>query len=247
MNKIIAVSPDGILLDAAGQLPCSGLLNLPAADEIFSFDIDGCQYTAFAIKTPFTDGLAPVELRAARRGLSGADDAAVVKAAELIHWHLDTPHCSRCGGTMRRSDPISKKCPDCGREIFPQMSPAIIVLITRDDSILLARGKNFRGPYYGLIAGFVETGETLEQCVAREVMEETSLTVKNIRYIGSQSWPFPSSLMLAFTAEYAGGEICFADGELVEGDFFVPGNLPMLPPTPSIARALIDRWLAGQM
>lgn len=148
---------------------------------------------------------------------------------------------------MRRSDPISKKCPDCGREIFPQLSPAVIVLITRDDSILLARGKNFRGPYYGLIAGFVETGETLEQCVAREVMEETSLTVKNIRYIGSQSWPFPSSLMLAFTAEYAGGDIRLADGELACARFFTPDTLPQLPPPPSIARALIDRWLAGQM
>lgn len=109
----------------------------------------------------------------------------------------------------------------------------------------MVHARNFTRPYFGLVAGFVETGESLEECVAREVWEETRLKVKNVRYAGSQPWPYPNSLMVGFTAEYDSGTLCFADGELTEGGFFTADNLPLLPPKPSIARSLIEQWIEG--
>ena len=139
---------------------------------------------------------------------------------------------------------ISKRCEMCGKEVWPQLATAIIVRITRDNNdILLARGRNFRSDFYGLIAGFVETGETLEQAVQREVKEETGLSVKNIRYFDSQPWPFPSGLMVGFTAEYAGGELHLQREELKKAGWFNKTNLPNLPEKLSIARRLIDAWL----
>lgn len=153
-------------------------------------------------------------------------------------------YCGACGAPMRRSTEISKICTACGREVFAQVSPAIIVLVRRGREALLVHARNFSRPFFGLVAGFVETGESLEQCVRREVMEETSLRVKNIRYAGSQPWPYPNSLMLGFTADYESGELRFADGELSEGGFFSADNLPLLPTPPSIARRLIEEWIA---
>lgn len=166
------------------------------------------------------------------------------KAMELMHWDSCSRFCGSCGAPMTRSTEISKFCPRCGREVFAQVSPAIIVLVRRGDEALLVHARNFSRPFFGLVAGFVETGESLEECVRREVMEETSLRVKNIRYAGSQPWPYPNSLMLGFTADYDSGELRFADGELSEGGFFGVDNLPLLPPPPSIARRLIDEWAA---
>lgn len=126
-----------------------------------------------------------------------------------------------------------KKCPQCGNELYPQVSPAVIVLITRgDDEILLVHARNFRGTFYGLVAGFVEAGETLEQCVHREVMEETGLTIKNLRYAGNQPWPYPSVMMIGFTAEYASGQIKLQDEELSAGAFYRRDNLPEIPRRP---------------
>ena len=100
-----------------------------------------------------------------------------------------------------------KKCPRCGNEMFPSVSPAVLVLIRKGEEILLVHARNFRGTFYGLVAGFLETGETLEQCVEREVWEETGLTIRNITYFGNQPWPYPNNLMIGFIADYAGGEI----------------------------------------
>lgn len=185
-------------------------------------------------------------LREAFPRLTHADYAAAAKGMELLFWDTQTQYCSKCGGRLRRNSPISKICPDCGREIWPQMTPAVIVLIRRGREALLVHARNFRRPFFGLVAGFVETGESLEECVAREVREETSLTVRNVRYFGSQSWPFPSQLMIGFTADYEDGELRFADGELTEGGFFTPETLPQIPTPPSIARRLIEAWLAQQ-
>ena len=170
--------------------------------------------------------------------------SAAAKASELIHWDSTSRYCSVCGAKMERTTEISKSCTSCHREIWPAISPAIIVLVLRDDKALLVHAKTFSGPFYGLVAGFVETGESLEECVRREVREETSLEITDIRYFGSQSWPFPSQLMLGFTARYESGDIRFADGELTSGGFFSRGDLPLIPSPPSIARRMIDAWIS---
>ncbi|MFH1481427.1 MAG: NAD(+) diphosphatase, partial [Pseudomonadota bacterium] len=126
---------------------------------------------------------------------------------------------------------------------YPRLSPAIIVAVLKNDQILLAHSQRFPGQFYSVLAGFVEPGETLEECVQREVHEEVGITVKNIRYFGSQPWPFPDSLMIAFTAEYAGGEIRIDKSELTDAGWFSADHLPAVPSRISIARQLID-WFS---
>lgn len=168
------------------------------------------------------------------------------KCKELLYWNKNTRFCGRCGGPMRMSTDISKTCERCGKEIWPQLATAVIVLIRRGDSILLVHARNFRGNFFGLVAGFVETGETLEEAVNREVHEETGLKIKNIKYFGSQPWPYPCGLMIGFTAEYESGDIILQQSELSAGGWFDKDNLPVIPEKLSIARKLIDSWLNGQ-
>jgi len=125
-----------------------------------------------------------------------------------------------------------------------RVAPAIIVLIHRGDEVLLVHARNFKGNFYGLVAGFVETGETLEEAVHREVMEETGLTITNLRYFGSQPWPYPSGLMVGFTADYVSGDIHLQREELSRGAWFTKDNLPEIPEKLSIARQILDDWLA---
>ena len=166
------------------------------------------------------------------------------KCAELLYWHHNTQYCGVCGGPMKFHTDISKRCEHCGKEVWPQVSPAVIVRITRgDDEILMARARNFRGDFYGLIAGFVETGETLEEAVRREVHEETGLEISDIRYFDSQPWPYPSGIMVGFTARYAGGQIHVQREELQNVAWFHRDHLPRLPEKLSIARRLVDDWL----
>lgn len=147
---------------------------------------------------------------------------------------------------MKFNSDISKKCTKCKKEIWPQLATAIIVLVHRGDEILLVHAHNFKGDFYGLIAGFVETGETLEQAVQREVMEETHITIKNIKYFGSQAWPYPCGLMVGYMAEYKSGELLLQHAELSHGAWFKYDNLPQIPEKLSIARKIIDKWLEGK-
>ena len=132
--------------------------------------------------------------------------------------------------------------------MWPALQAAIIVAVTRrgGEEILLVQSKNFRGDYYGLVAGFVETGETLEECVAREVMEETGLRIRDLRYVASQPWPFPCGLMIGFEAETDDEGIVLQRSELNKGGWFTRQNLPAIPGKVSLARELIDRWLEKQ-
>lgn len=165
------------------------------------------------------------------------------KCEEILYWDSNTKFCGVCGGSMKLNTDISKKCENCGKEVWPQLATAIIVLIHRGDEVLLVHANNFRGNYYGLVAGFVETGETLEQAVMREVKEETGLTIKNLKYFGSQPWPYPCGLMVGFYAEYESGEIRLQRSELGAGGWFNRNNMPEIPDKLSIARKLIDNWL----
>lgn len=165
------------------------------------------------------------------------------KCEELLYWNEHTKYCGKCGGKMELNTQISKKCTRCGYEAWPQLSTAIIVLVHKGDEVLLVHAKNFRGNFFGLVAGFVETGETLEEAVHREVIEETGLRIKDIRYFGSQPWPYPCGLMIGFNASYDGGTLKLQQSELSAGAWFSKDNLPEIPERLSIARKLIDAWL----
>ncbi|MCU0605118.1 MAG: NAD(+) diphosphatase [Desulfobacterales bacterium] len=163
------------------------------------------------------------------------------RAGQLVHWHRNHRFCGRCGGPTEDHRPERAKfCPACGLINHPRVSPAIIVAVVKERQLLLAHAHRFPARFYSVLAGFAEPGETLEECVQREVFEEVGVQVKNIRYFGSQPWPFPDSLMVAFTAEYAGGQIRVNPAEISEAGWFAAAELPEIPPPISIARRLID-------
>ena len=218
--------------------PWTTILNITPLDDI--------EVKAYSIDTPITDH-PQYEMCPLRQSYYKLPYPLYLKAgkcAELLYWDRNTKYCGMCGGHMHFHTDISKRCEVCGKEVWPQLATAVIVLIRRGkDEVLLARGRNFRSEFYGLIAGFVETGETLEEAVKREVMEETGISIKNIRYFGSQPWPYPSGLMVGFTADYESGEIHVQREELQKAGWFHRTNLPKLPEKLSIARRLIDDWL----
>ena len=168
------------------------------------------------------------------------------KAYELLYWDVHSRFCGSCGGVLERHSSISKICKSCHREYWPSLSTAIIVLVRRGDEVLLVQAKNFCGEYWGLIAGFVETGETLEECVRREVMEETGISITRICYYASQPWPYPCGLMVGFYADFVEGEIHLQASELNKGAWFKKNNLPTIPDKLSMARMLLDAWQEGR-
>jgi len=169
----------------------------------------------------------------------------VGKAYQIMHWDRTHQYCSQCGTqTENKIDERAKRCPSCESVNYPRVSPAIIVAITRGNEILLAQGSNFQTAFYSVLAGFVEPGETFEECVQREVKEEVGLTVKNIQYFTSQPWPFPDSLMAGFTAEYDSGDIHIDKREILDAGWFTADQLPLIPGKGSIARQLIEWFIA---
>lgn len=219
--------------------PWTHLMNVAPMD-------DGTPVTTYRIDTPLpADGaLVPTPLRQSYYKLSKPLYLKAGKCQELLYWDQNTHFCGVCGAPMHMSTDISKKCTECGKEVWPQLATAVIVLIHRGDEVLLVRAKNFRTDFYGLVAGFVETGETLEEAVAREALEETGISIKNIHYFASQPWPYPCGLMVGFNADYAGGDIHLQRSEIAKGGWFRRDNLPTIPEKLSIARMLIDDWLA---
>jgi NAD+ diphosphatase len=167
------------------------------------------------------------------------------RALQTIAWNRDHAFCGRCGTpTVQLGGERARGCPNCGLAAYPRLAPAVIVLIERDGAALLCHGVRFPGRMYSCLAGFVEPGESIEECVHREIREEANIEVRDLVYAGSQPWPFPHSLMIGFSAQYAGGELKLDPSEIVDGGWFRPDDLPDLPPYPSIARRLIDEWLA---
>jgi len=169
------------------------------------------------------------------------------RAVQIIDWDRTHQFCGRCGVPLRtKSDERAKACPQCGLLHFPRLAPAIIVLVERGNQLLLARSRHFMPGMYSVLAGFVEPGESLEEAVVREVKEEVGIEIKDIKYFGSQPWPFPHSLMIGFTAAYAGGEISLDDKEIEDAGWYTLEKLPRIPGKISIARKLIDGFLAKQ-
>ncbi|MBN1903764.1 MAG: NAD(+) diphosphatase [Deltaproteobacteria bacterium] len=167
-------------------------------------------------------------------------------AGQFITWSRNHRFCGKCGGlTEDKNDERAKICTSCGQVYYPRLSPAIIVAVTKGDRLLLACSPRFRSQFYSVLAGFVEPGETLEECVKREVKEEVGIEVKNIKYFGSQPWPFPDSLMIGFTAEYESGEIQPDKKEITDACWFKKDEIPGIPSSISIARRLIDWFIEG--
>lgn len=170
------------------------------------------------------------------------------KAYSIIHWDKNHRYCGRCGQQTRHdSDSFERHCPNCSLTFYPRISPSIIVLIEKGDEILMARSAHFMPGVYAFIAGFVEPGETVEDTVHREVMEEVGIKVKNIRYFGSQAWPFPDSLMIAFFAEYESGELTIDPVELEDAGWYKLDALPGRPSSNvSIASKLLNHYLRSK-
>ena len=173
----------------------------------------------------------------------------ISRAKQILAWDRDHQFCGRCAAPMQTlPTERAKECPGCGLTSYPRLSPAIIVAVTRTgaagEEILLARNHRFPVGRYSVIAGFVEPGESLEDCVRREVCEEVGVDVNDIRYFDSQPWPFPNSLMVGFTARWADGDIRLEESEIAEARWFGVADLPQVPPKISIARQLIDAFVA---
>ena len=242
---------DQILLEKRGdslRIPSGDIPPVEPEKETNIHEIslpDDICFKAFSIPTPIEESV-----RYTMIGLRASYDFIPLKyykmggkAAEILHWDQNSRFCSACGTLMEQKDPIMKKCPSCSREVYPAISTAVLVLIRKEDSILLVHAHNFSGPFHSLVAGFLETGESLEECVHREVKEETRLEISNITYFGSQPWPYPSGLMVGFIADYVSGDIQLQDEELSEGAFYTRNNLPQLPRKLSLARKMIDWWM----
>jgi NAD+ diphosphatase len=170
------------------------------------------------------------------------------RAVQIAEWQRTHRYCGRCGDrTEAAPGERATRCPSCGLLNFPRLSPAVITVVERGDEVLLARGRTFGpNPMYSALAGFVEPGESLEQAVAREIKEEVGVEVTNIRYFGSQPWPFPHSLMVGFHADWAGGDIHIDETEIVDAQWWRANAMPNMPGGLSIARWLIDDWLKRQ-
>ncbi|MCB1646167.1 MAG: NAD(+) diphosphatase [Pseudomonadales bacterium] len=166
------------------------------------------------------------------------------KAKQITEWHHHHQFCGQCGQPTEASDfDRSRRCRPCGQFFYPRLSPSIIVLITRGEELLLARNAQARGNFYSTLAGFVEPGESLEEAVHREVMEEVGVKIRNLKYYNSQSWPFPNSLMLGFHAEYDSGDITIQEEEIAHADFFHYRDLPSRPAMMSISGWLIQDYI----
>lgn len=243
--KGLLIHENSIFVDVNNLLPD---LYEMQTDDLLVAEVDGVRYVTRQVSEDHAlDGFTLIHLRHILTKWSMAEFERASRAIQLLLWQRNHRFCSNCGEkTIRHANEFAMVCPSCKYSQYPRLQPCVIVAITRHDennnpSILLARSPRFTIPMFSLIAGFVEVGETLEQAVAREVKEEVGVDVKNIRYMSSQPWPFPSNIMIGFQAEYAGGELVLQEDEIVEAAFYPFDQLPLLPPTGSIANRMIEQ------
>jgi NAD+ diphosphatase len=246
-TRVVAASAAGVVV--AGERPRMFAVDeLPDGLELVLLGVDGDDRAVFAADPGD-------ELPGERRGLrdlapvlSQAEGGMVAHAVGLLNWHRRHRFCANCGAPSEaREAGHVRVCPACGTQHHPRTDPVVIMLVTDGDRALLGRQAQWPTGRYSALAGFVEPGESLEEAVAREVREEAGVQVADVRYRSSQPWPFPSSLMLGFSARWAGGEPVVRDGELEDVGWFtrqaiVDGDV-LLPPPTAIARRLIDEWL----
>jgi NAD+ diphosphatase len=222
--------------------PASLGLAVPVVHHIGSADGAPCRAAETAADAP--DGWTFAGLRSLFPVLPEPLFRVAGRALMVVDWDRTHRFCGRCGtATRAKEGERARECPACGELAYPRISPAIIVAVTRGDRILLVRHHRF-AQRFTVIAGYVEPGETLEECVHREVREETGIEIGEPRYFANQPWPFPHSLMVAFTAAYASGEIRVEPSELIEGGWFTADDLPVVPDKVTIARRLIDAFVA---
>ena len=240
-QRLLVIQENGtVALPDTGQLAAAGIEPLRPMF-LGTLDKTSCYAADLALAVDLTEPFTWMDLR----GLVNTIDDELFwiagRANHLIDWDRNHQFCGKCGHpTEDKTDERSKTCPACGLVNYPRLSPAVIVAVVKDGKLLLARNKRFRRPYYSVLAGYVEPGETLEQCVRREIREEVDIQVANIRYFGSQPWPFPNSLMVGFVADYAAGRVRVDNTELMEADWYAANDLPRIPPRVSIARQLIE-------
>lgn len=210
----------------------------------------GRDHLAVALEPSADPAQLPLGLRAAGLRqwfgeLNDTDLSIAMRAIQVLEWDRTHRFCGACGTpTELMPGERARRCPACRNATYPRIAPAMMVMVTRGRQMLLGRGLHFPPGRYSALAGFVEAGETIEQAVVREVREEVGIEIRDLRYFGSQSWPFPHSLMIAFRAEWAAGDIRIDPAELADAQWFDPDSLPNIPPRLSIARALIDATLA---
>ncbi|KHN66205.1 NADH pyrophosphatase [Acinetobacter calcoaceticus] len=226
-----------LLVDQNLQLPKVEKL---ASDLLFTHDEQVIARDLLA-EEPIPEGLQLVPIRQLITSWSKEQFLQASRAVQLLEWRRNHKFCSHCGHpTEVHPTEYAMVCPSCRYHQYPRVNPCIITVITRgDDEILLAKSVHNKTNMYGLIAGFVEVGETLEEAVQREAFEEVGLKLKNVQYMSSQPWPFPSNLMVAFRAEYESGEIKLQEEEIADAQFFKIDQLPEIPFKGSIAHSMI--------
>lgn len=213
----------------------------------FGYCVNGARMCLLPVEPELSipDGYGRFTLRELMKTTPEPDFRCVARGVHLAHWDRTHRYCGSCGTeTVRTVGEYARSCPSCGAVVYPRISPAIIVAVVRDGRLLLAHNARRGQGFYSVIAGFVDPGETLEECVAREVREETGIEVQDIRYVSSQPWPFPDSLMIAYVCDYRAGEIQVDGVEIDHAYWCAPDELPDVPPPPSVARTLIDWFTA---
>lgn len=253
----LLVQPPAQVPQAASLDKLGAPLNQDARAHYLGYVEDGggaqtdCYCAELDSETPLPPGMIADGLRSLYPRLGDFLFSIAGRGIQVVAWDRTHRFCGQCGApTLDEPHERAKRCPVCGLIGYPRLSPAIIIAVVRKseqgDRLLLARNHRFPAGRYSVIAGFVEPGETLEECAQREVCEEVGLRIKNVRYFGSQPWPFPNSLMIGFTAEYDGGEITLEGSEIAEAGWFAADVLPDIPTRMSISRRLIDWFAAGQ-
>ncbi len=253
--------PDLSLPTSHGTIEVSGIGSVEVARSLFLGTLDDRPCRIVELR-PLEKGRAPQDGETAEneeglrllglRSLMGSMEEELLRvagvASQVLDWDRNHQYCGRCGTlTVPSRTERSRTCPNCSLTAYPRISPAIIVAVTKGDKILLGHNRRHRASKaYSVLAGFVEPGESLEECVRREVMEEVQVELEDIRYFASQPWPFPDSLMVAFTAKYLRGEISVDGDEIIEAGWFDKDHLPPIPPHGTIARRLIDWFVENQ-
>jgi NAD+ diphosphatase len=242
---LLRTLPEGAALPSYEELAVLGA-DFESGHYLGRLDDVDCYAVALPDDPSVSEDFALEGLRAVFGRLSDEHFTIAGRAVQILHWDQTHRFCGRCGEpTVHAPTERAKLCPKCGLLSFPRLSPAVIMLVQRGEELLLARGAAFPEAFYSVLAGFVEPGESLEEAVAREIREEVGLEITDIRYFGSQPWPFPHQLMIGFTTRYVSGEILPQPDEIIHAAWFPrTGELPRLPGKLSIARRLIDWFLA---